>query len=332
MVKRTRLPYATPKRNTRTGRLEWWFRRGSTWKLLPGDPGTDPKAAKLYWQRRTGKALAPKAQTIAEVIRSYRLTPKFIALKASTHRVYEYRLRYIEDSSGKVLATRISRADVIAARDANAHRPSAANQMLAVLSALMEHAIDLGWRIDNPAHGVEPLPGGPGHQPWSKGEIARFRATATGPVRTDWELCLGTGQRIGDVLRMRWDDIEGGEIYVVQEKTGAELWIPFTPDLAAHLGTLPRGARTPIVAQPDGSPVRYDTLRRRFKAAREAADCHHCTLHGLRKNATIELIEAGCSEDEIMSITGHQSPAQMRLYGKGARQRKLARQARERVK
>lgn len=186
MVKRTRLPYATPKRNTRTGRLEWWFRRGSTWKLLPGDPGTDPKAAKLYWQRRTGKALAPKAQTIAEVIRSYRLTPKFIALKASTHRVYEYRLRYIEDSSGKVLATRISRADVIAARDANAHRPSAANQMLAVLSALMEHAIDLGWRIDNPAHGVEPLPGGPGHQPWSKGEIARFRATATGPVRTAW--------------------------------------------------------------------------------------------------------------------------------------------------
>ena len=86
------------------------------------------------------------------------------------------------------------------------------------------------------------------------------------------------------------------------------------------------------MARPDGSPVLYEAHRRWFNAAREAADCHHCTLHGLRKNATIELIEAGCSEEEIMSITGHQSSVMVRLYGKGVRQRKLAKQARERAK
>jgi len=44
-----------------------------------------------------------------------------------------------------------------------------------------------------------------------------------------FELCLGTGQRIGDVRKMRWSDIEEGGINVRQGKTGKDLWIPFTP-------------------------------------------------------------------------------------------------------
>jgi len=29
--------------------------------------------------------------------------------------------------------------------------------------------------------------------------------------------------------------------------------------------------------------------------------------HGLRKNATIELLEAGCTPDEVKAITGHET-------------------------
>lgn len=329
-MKQTRLAYTARKRNARTGRLEWWFRRGKVWKLLPGDPGTDEAASKLYWTLRTGGYNPPSARTMTALIASYRLTPGYLGHKASTRKVYEIRLRYLEAKNGAVAAARFRREDIIRARNANAERPGAANQLLAVLSALMEHAIDLGWRTDNPARGVGPLPGGAGHQPWKAGQITRFRATTAGPLRTAFELCLGTGQRIGDVLRMAWDDIEDGGISVVQQKTGAALWIPFTPDLAAYLDTLPRGARTPIVARPNGAPVLYTTLTRWFKAARLAAGCEGCVLHGLRKNATIELIEAGCSEDEIMSITGHATSDMIRLYGRGARQKKLAKQARER--
>ena len=28
------------------------------------------------------------------------------------------------------------------------------------------------------------------------------------------ELCVGTGQRIGDVLKMRWSDNQGGAVFV----------------------------------------------------------------------------------------------------------------------
>lgn len=312
--------------------MEWWFRRGRMWKKLPGDPGADEAASKLYWNLRTGGYNPSSARTMKALIASYRLTPEFLALKASTKRAYEIRLRYLEAKNGDVTAARFRREDIIKARNANAATPGAANQLIAVLSGLMEHAIDLGWRTDNPARGVDPLPGGPGHQPWKEGQLTRFRDATSGPLRTAFELCLGTGQRIGDVLAMRWDDIEDGGINVVQQKTGAILWIPFTSALASYLDTLPRGARTPIVAHSDGRPVPYKTLRGWFLQALETAGCEGCALHGLRKNATIELIEIGCSEDEIMAITGHATSDMIRLYGKGARQRKLAKQARRRAK
>jgi integrase len=34
-----------------------------------------------------------------------------------------------------------------------------------------------------------------------------------------------TGQRGGDVVKMRWQDFDGRRIYVVQEKTGKKLWL-----------------------------------------------------------------------------------------------------------
>lgn len=41
-----------------------------------------------------------------------------------------------------------------------------------------------------------------------------------------------------------------------------------------------------------------------------------CSLHGLRKNATIELLEAGCTYEEIKAITGRETMAMIELYGK----------------
>ena len=46
--------------------------------------------------------------------------------------------------------------------------------------------------------------------------------------------------------------------------------------------------------------------------------------HGLRKNATIELFEAGCTAAEAASVTGHKSLAMLEHYGKLRSQSKLA--------
>ena len=76
MVKPTRLRYTCQKRNHRTGKLEWWFRKGSMWRLLPGDPGADPKASKAYWDHLMGVARGPKDRTINALIASNRRVSK----------------------------------------------------------------------------------------------------------------------------------------------------------------------------------------------------------------------------------------------------------------
>ena len=52
------------------------------------------------------------------------------------------------------------------------------------------------------------------------------------------------------------------------------------------------------------------------------------TFHGLRKNATGAHLEAGCTPEEVKSITGHRTTQMIDKYAIGVRQKRMA----ERVK
>ena len=59
----------------------------------------------------------------------------------------------------------------------------------------------------------------------------------------------------------------------------------------------------------------------------EAGLPERCVTHGLRKAAGRRLAEAGCSANEIASITGHVTLEEVARYTKAAEQKKLARAA-----
>lgn len=329
MVKPTRLPY-TAHKATR-GVLTWYYRRGSTWVKLPGDPGKDPEAAKVYWAARTGMHERKSAATFNSLMESYRKSPRWLALKPLTKRDYERVMTYLSEKVGDRSAIAIERRHVIQAQQDNSERARFANYIVQVLSILMEHAINLGWRRDNPAKGVSLLKTGEGYHPWPAWALTAFRHEADGPVLTAFELALGTGQRIGDVLAMRWDQIEDDGVIVKQSKTGAELWAPFTDALRRHLSCTPRRGLT-IVSNDLGRPMTYTAIRQRLDAPRKRSGASAYSFHGLRYNAASELYEAGCSDAQVQAITGHKTRAMAAKYGKGARQRVLAREARERRK
>ena len=50
----------------------------------------------------------------------------------------------------------------------------------------------------------------------------------------------------------------------------------------------------------------------------------HCSAHGLRKAAATRLAEAGCTDHEIMSITGHRTHKELQRYTEATRQKVLA--------
>lgn len=132
----------------------------------------------------------------------------------------------------------MQRQDVIRLRDANADKAYFANYSLRVLRVVMEHCIDLGWRDDNPVRGVPELKSVKRErEPWPRELLDAYRSTCAMGTRERlvMELCVGTGQHIGDVLEMRWSDIQGGGFVVRQNKTGKELWVPILPEVDAAL-------------------------------------------------------------------------------------------------
>ena len=312
----------------------YFQRRGWPTVRIESAPGT-PEFATEYAILLNGArpAALPAGRTFAALVRSYIASARYRKLAPRTARDYEKVLEWVKEKLGDKPVERMQRKDVIRARDANADATRFASYIVQVLRILMEHAIDLGWRQDNPAKGVRLVKSDKApREAWPADKIEAYRSAATGRALLIFELCLGTGQRIGDVLRMRWSDMEGDGISVRQSKTGAALWIPLTPRLRTVLAATPRVGST-ICAWGRGRPTSYRGAADMVMAVRRQIGAEGYDLHGLRYAAAVELAEAGCSDEMIQSITGHATHAMVAKYAGPARQKaraKAAQGARER--
>ena len=272
--------------------------------------------------------------TIASLIARYQSSPRFVALRASTRREYTRIMGEIEAEYGSVEVRGIEREDVLNHRDNLADKPRKADSHVAMLSVLFRFAMDrpreFGLR-DNPAHGIEKLySAGEGYKAWPMTVIETARKKAREQGRLDIlgaiDLALYTGQRCADLAKMQWSDIEGNEIRVVQNKTGRELWIPIHADLRATLDELRRERPTihNILASSTGKQWTPGWLSKAVAEVMDDIGLGGYTLHGLRKSATVMILDLGLTTDDVKAITGHTTDAMVGHYGRTADQRKRA--------
>jgi integrase len=138
------------------------------------------------------------------------------------------------------------------------------------------------------------------------------------------------GQRGGDVLNMRWDDYQRGAIYVVQEKTSEKIWVSCPKPLAKLLDSMPRVSEfifTNSRGKQYGSSHELSVALRTLLRAcgyNQPGDEETYSMHGLRKNAGVELAMAGCTVPEIMAVLGHKSPKMAIFYVQQVNKEKLA--------
>jgi integrase len=126
--------------------------------------------------------------------------------------------------------------------------------------------------------------------------------------------------------------IRDGVLAVRQQKTGALLAIPVTSPLAAVLDATPSDNLTFLVTD-RGQPFEPMTFTKWFRRCCDAAGLPKaCSAHGLRKAACRRLAEAGCSANEIASISGHASLREVERYTRAADQARMARHAIARTK
>lgn len=309
----------------------YFQRRGYPTVRIESEPGTKEFALE-YAALLNGARFTPKivARDFNALVKDYLRSSRYRNLAPRTARDYEKVLRWVQDKLGPMPVAGIQRKDVIRSRDANAETTRFANYIVQVLRILLEHSIDIGWRQDNPAKGVSLIKSNQApRQAWPRDKIDAYRAEADGLALLIFEMCLGTGQRIGDVLKMRWSDIDGDGISVKQGKTGSALWIPFTPRLRSVLADTPRIGLT-ICAYADSRPVKYFYAAKKVREIRERIGALDYDIHGLRYAAAAELAAAGCSDEMIAAITGHKTSAMIAKYAGPSRQRSRAKAAQDR--
>lgn len=266
------------------------------------------------------------------LIRSYRQSPRYVRLKPRTALDYDKYLEFFRSRMGTANPAIMKRKDVIRLRDANADKIYFANYSLRVLRVLMEHCVDLGWRDANPAKGVSELKAEKKErEPWPKELLDGYRTAC--PIGTRerllMELCIGTGQRIGDVLEMRWSDIQDGGFVVKQNKTGKELWVPILAELQASLESASRHSVFILTNEKGTNRWSYRGASQAVRNVRMQIGALGYDIHSWRYNAACELVEAGCSDDLVAAITG-QSPAMVLHYTKKTRQKTRAKEAQRR--
>ena len=210
-----------------------------------------------------------------------------------------------------------------------AETPSAANNLKKRLGQLFDFAAALDWRKDNPARLVSSIrQRSGGYLTWQEEQIAQFEARwPLGTVqRLAFDLALYTAQRRSDVRIMGPQHVRNGEIRVVQFKTGTPLWIPIHPKLAASIAATKTNNLAFLIGE-HGRLFSEKGFGMWFMRQCREAGLHGYSMHGLRKAASRRMAEAGLTNQQIKSITGHKSDGEVARYTREAEQVKIARSA-----
>lgn len=222
-------------------------------------------------------------------------------------------------------------------RDAMMDRPEAANNMLKAVRQVYKYAMAYEDFGHNPAIGVDYLKGNPdGFHAWTPEEVAQFEAhhLIGSRARLAMALALYTGQRRADLVELgpsklkTVDGVEWLSFTQVKNRLNnpVHLDIPVIPELQRIVDATKTGTSTFLITKSE-KPFTSNGFGNKFRIWCNEAGLPHCSVHGLRKAAASRLAELGCTEQEIMSITGHKTSKEIARYTKAARQKTRAESA-----
>ncbi|MFS2027122.1 tyrosine-type recombinase/integrase [Massilia sp. CT11-137] len=232
-------------------------------------------ALRKYAEHQCSKRL--DSPTFGDVIERY-VAEELPKLAISTQRTHKADMNHLRESFAKAKLEQLRPISIRTFLDKHADKPTTANRCKRLFSTLWNHARGWGYTdAPNPCIGIE------GHS-LKKREVYvtdevydAVRACASEALREAMDFSYFTGQRPGDALKARMDDIEDGTLSIDQGKTGKRLRIAIVgqlADLIARIQVRKAGHKTvhaQILMVRDGQPMTKQILRDHFAKAKEAA-------------------------------------------------------------
>lgn len=331
----------------RHGNVRLYFRRNGKKTRLPSPVGS-PEFLAAYKAAFVGESKAKAAPKVGHIVpgsvralcADYYKSAMFRELDPRTQKVRRGILdRFCQhkDDGDKPFAL-LQPKHIRARRDEMMDRPEAANGMVKALRQLYKFAVRYDLHDRNPATEIEYLNSRnpDGFHSWTLTEIEKYEEKH--PVGTMARLALAlalyTGQRRSDLVQLGRQHVRDGWLTFTQHKNRnrhpVRQEIPIIPDLQRIIDASPTGDMTFLVTA-FNRPFTSNGFGNRFRKWCDEAGLSKCSVHGLRKAAAARLAETGCSEQEIMAITGHRTSKEVTRYTRAASQKTRAESALKRM-
>lgn len=270
---------------------------------------------------RKGDAATPEKSpgeyTMNDLATAYLESPRFKKRAANTQKDYKYKISLIKAWAGNVPVEAITRGNVHNFYEALCAKKGLrmGHAVIAILRLLLQYAVDAGKIRINPA--ARPKTETPDSRDivWTPQEQNHMVKTADNMQKK----AIGTaiicgaclGQREADILSLDWNKYSHGFFRLKQQKTDRWIEVPAHKTLKERLaGLIPEVGGLIVKADSYGGKMKQSYFSHEFQKVRDEAaktmpSCARLKFLDLRRTAVVRMAEAGCTEAEISSVTGH---------------------------
>jgi integrase len=201
--------------------------------------------------------------------------------------------------------------------------PSTVNRYLSALSKAFGNAVkEWHWIADNPMHRVSKKPEPRGivrylHDAERRSLLDACRKSEYNPLYLIVLFALTTGMRRGEILGLRWQDIDLERCVAVLQSTknGDRRSVPIVPEVAQllreHGKVRKLGNDQVFVGDGPGEVWLFDKA---WYAALKAAKVKKFRFHDLRHTAASYLAMSGATTAEIAAVLGHRTLQMVKRY------------------
>jgi integrase len=275
---------------------------------LVGQPGSPEFLASYEAAHRNRRT--PDRSLFRSIVVAYLASPEFAKLSDRSAADYRHHLTKIELAFAdlpiaaledpRVTREFLDRRDGVAARSL-----CQADNAWKVLMRVISWARGGGLTTYRPPERIERLyHADRADKIWTEEHVAAFVGVAPEYLQRALVLALETGQRQGDLLTLLWSAFDGQWIRLKQHKTGRRVNVPVTRRLRAVLESTPR--ISPVIhTNSYGRPWLQRSFQGAWKKTCRMAGIVDRTFHDTRGTTVTRLAEAGCTPQEIATITGH---------------------------
>lgn len=285
-------------------------------------------------------AIMRERGAIRQLAEGYVASPEFRKLSTSWQHAKRYYLGILEDELGWMTKSDIQRREArdefYRVRDKYAAKIHKADKLVDTLKTLLAWAYERNRIEVNHAQGITHLGSTKRTRTeniWTEDHQAIVAASFPTALYQAFQFALWSAMRQADMCELRWANLsDDGWLSFKPSKTarttGVIVHLPvfaLTPfrDLIAGLN---RGTEYMLTSETNGVPLSAVNLRTRWRIAFAKSDLKGEDLHwhDIRGTAVTQMFNAGCTEAEVASITGHVLGGDSSLAAYAARSRRLA--------